>query len=537
MLYGSSALNGVVNFRTADASNIPETKFYAETGIYGKPKNKDWAWWSTPRLFNSAGFSHLRKSGNTDFGIGVNLMADNGYRKYNDEKLGRLNLKIKHFSKKVDGLNYGTNISAGVTNKTDFVLWDNATTGALMQDTSSVSELNGIFLSADPFLSLKTRKKITHDIRTRVQYSENKFPVRYRNNASSTYFYGEYQFRGEITEILSLTSGVSAYYSIIESEFFGDHKGSNFAGYTQLELDPIKRLKFVAGVRLEQNALDGIKDRLVPVFRTGVNFQAAEYTFLRASFGQGYRYPSIAEKHASTTLGSVRIYPNPSVEPESGWSAETGIKQGLVIGTLKGEADLALFYSQNKNMIEYLFAIYEDPPLSGNSGYGFQATNLEQSRVYGTEATLLLRGNIKNILFTTTAGYSFIYPVEYSRYTGKSSDTFLKYRRKHSASFAINANYKNVTAGFNIYGKSKLLNIDDVFVNPSSREQILPGFFGYWTENNRGYLIADISLNYKLSNNYNISFVVKNLTNTEYMGRPGDIQPHRNFSLRFSGNF
>ena len=26
-------------------------------------------------------------------------------------------------------------------------------------------------------------------------------------------------------------------------------------------------------------------------------------TFIRASFGQGYRYPSIAEKYASTTLG------------------------------------------------------------------------------------------------------------------------------------------------------------------------------------------------------------------------------------------
>jgi len=31
--------------------------------------------------------------------------------------------------------------------------------------------------------------------------------------------------------------------------------------------------------------------------------------------------------------------------------------------------------------------------------------------------------------------------------------------------------------------------------------------------------------------------VLKNITNTEYMGRPGDIQPHRNFSIRVSGSF
>jgi hypothetical protein len=31
--------------------------------------------------------------------------------------------------------------------------------------------------------------------------------------------------------------------------------------------------------------------------------------------------------------------------------------------------------------------------------------------------------------------------------------------------------------------------------------------------------------------------VIKNVTNSEYMGRPGDIQPHRNFSIRLSGRF
>ncbi len=37
--------------------------------------------------------------------------------------------------------------------------------------------------------------------------------------------------------------------------------------------------------------------------------------------------------------------------------------------------------------------------------------------------------------------------------------------------------------------------------------------------------------------NLKISLAVKNALNTEYMGRPGDIMPHRNFSLRLSGKF
>jgi hypothetical protein len=61
VLYGSSALNGIINFRTADATKIPDTKFFAETGIYGKPKNKNWIWWNSPRMFSDISFSHLQK--------------------------------------------------------------------------------------------------------------------------------------------------------------------------------------------------------------------------------------------------------------------------------------------------------------------------------------------------------------------------------------------------------------------------------------------------------------------------------------------
>jgi outer membrane receptor for Fe3+-dicitrate len=53
VLYGSSALNGIINFRTADATNIPNTQFFAETGIYGKPKNKNWVWWNSPNVFSA----------------------------------------------------------------------------------------------------------------------------------------------------------------------------------------------------------------------------------------------------------------------------------------------------------------------------------------------------------------------------------------------------------------------------------------------------------------------------------------------------
>jgi len=347
--------NGVINFEDCRCIKYSSDKFFTEAGVYGNPPNSAWKWWNTPRFSGNASFSHLQKIKNTDLGLGLSLSSDMGYRKYNNESLGRISLRLKHHSSRVEGLKYGLNITGGKSYKTDFVLWEDALDGGLKQDTSTVSRLHGYYFSADPFVSFGKRGKVRHDIRMRLQSSENRFPVRSANNSGTLSLYGEYQFWYGFSDNLSMTAGLAETSSLIRSAFYGDHRGLNMAGFAQAELRLFSRLKVTGGIRVEQNILDGERDRVVPVFRTGLNFQAAEYTFLRASFGQGYRYPSVAEKHASTTLGSVRIFPSPSVKPESGWNTETGIMQAFMIGRIRGVGDLSLFLSQNRDMIEYVF--------------------------------------------------------------------------------------------------------------------------------------------------------------------------------------
>jgi outer membrane cobalamin receptor len=536
VLYGSSALNGIINFRTADASAVPNTQFFAETGIFGNPRNMNWKWWSSPRIFSTLSFAHLQKYGNTDIGFGINLLADNGYRKLNDESLCRLNIRIKHHNEKVKGLVYGLNINSGYRVKRDFVLWEDATYGALKQDTSTVALLHGTYLTLDPYISFNNSGRFTHDLRTRFQLSNNRFPEREQNNSDAYSFYSEYQLHYRALKFLNITAGLTENYSKVISKFYGDHKGLNIAGFTQLELNPLPRVKLVAGVRVEQNSLDNTRDKVVPIFRTGINWQVAGYTFLRASFGQGYRYPSIAEKYASTTLGSVKIFPNPYVKAESGWSAEAGIKQGILFGETKGQADLSVFMSQNMDMIEYLFGNYPDP-VTGTFSYGFLATNVEFSRVYGSEIEFSLSRAFGKVNTALTGGYTYIYPVEFNQATHKNTDIYLKYRRKNAAQLSLNTSYKRYELGFNLFAKSKILRIDDVFLNPVTREQILPGFYDYWQTHNTGYFTVDGNFGYRLSNVLTLSLAVKNITNTEYMGRPGDIQPQRNYSIRLTGNF
>ncbi|HEX2969578.1 MAG TPA: TonB-dependent receptor [Bacteroidales bacterium] len=533
VLYGSSALNGVINFRTASAGDDPDTRFFAEAGMFGKPGNLNWKWWNKPRVFSTLSFSQLQKTGRNDIGLGLNYTDDKGYRKFNGESLIRANLRVKHYSK-IEGLEYGMNINSGYTDKTDFVLWENAETGALKQDTSSVAALHGIFYAFDPFISYKKRK-LTNDIRFRLQSSENRFPVRSENNSEASSVYGEYQSAYSFSGQLSATAGVALNHSNIKSEFYGDHKGLNLAGFLQAEARPWQKVSISAGVRIEHNSLDGADDKTVPVFRSGVNWQLAQYTFLRGSFGQGYRYPSVAEKHASTTLGAVKIVPNPDIKAETGWSSELGLKQGLLLGNITGQADVAFFVSQNRDLIEYVFGYYQDI-LTGIYDFGFRASNVEQSGISGIETEIELTGTTGNLRYYINGGYTYINPVEINS-TGKSSGKYLKYRRKHSLKLSVGADFYKLQAGFSLFYRSSILAIDDVFTNELTRERILPGFYDYWLKNNNGYFLIDGNIGINFTKNYSLSFVVKNITNTEYMGRPGDIQPQRSFSLRFEGKY
>lgn len=536
VLYGSSALNGIINFRTAKPTTTGITSFYAETGVFDKPRQTNWIWWDSPRTFSSASFSHQKRYGNTDISLGSFVLYDNGYRRLNTDRLGRLNLKLSHQNRHVEGLTYGLSINGFYNQKQDFVLWENAQTGALKQNESTAQILHGSSIAIDPSIRFSKEERFVHDLRSRIMVTDNTFPEGGSNNSKTRSIYSEYQLGYKAASTINIIGGLVYYATHIRSIFYGDHDGQNTAAYAQADFHPFDRLKLTAGLRLEQNTLNGISNDIVPLFRAGVNYRILNLTFLRASFGEGYRYPSIAEKHAATTLGAVKIIPNPHIAPEKGWNTELGVKQGVDLGKYEGLIDLALFYSQNNDLIEYVFGFYHDPHTE-SWAFGFKANNIEHSRVYGLELEFMLRPKSNIINHSITGGYVYMYPVEYNPITHKNTNIHLKFRRKHAFNMNFSTTYKRIETGIHLHARSRILNIDDVFLNPSTRETILPGFFEYWTENNKGYYRMDISLAYRISESYKFSLALKNATNTEYMGRPGDIQAHRHVSLRISGTF
>ena len=535
VLYGSSAMNGVINFISREPTEVPYTQFVLSSSAYGKTPNPDWQWWNSPRLNMMGSLSHSQIYGRTGVSLGMKLYTSNGYRKLNDETYGRINLRVKQTSAKNQNLSYGANFYSTFTSKIDFLLWEDATQGGLKQNPATAMNSNNTSLALDPFVNFGNGR-VKHSITGRYMLNINNLPENANNNSNSQSVFTEYQFTSGKGGMFSMISGITQQYNYIGSNFYGDHRGLNVAGYAQLEAKPLPWLRGVAGVRLEEYILDGEAENLIPIFRAGVNVTLAESTFLRASVGQGYRYPAVAEKFAYTTVGSVRIIPNDEIKPESGWSSEVGLKQGFSFGSFSGQADMAVFYSQNKDLIEFEFGYWYDP-FEDDYTYGFKPNNIENSRVYGAEAELMLTHTAGGVTNTLTAGYTYMYPVEFNAVSGENTGEFLKYRRKNSFDMGLTTSFGRLETGINLYGRSKMLNIDEVFITPPFSETILPGFPEYWETHNESYWLIDIFAGYRIGSNYNISAGVKNLTNTEYMGRPGDVRPHRLFSLQFTGIF
>ena len=536
-LYGSSALNGVINLRTATPGNEPSTKFTAFGGMYTEPKRKEMSWWwDNYPLFAGASFSHLRKIGDVDLVAGAHAFSDPGYRKDNFEKRVRFNIGVKHRPRRIEGFSYGVNTNFQAQNTSDFLIWLDADSGAWVQNPDVISPTYGARFNIDPFVTYYYGNGNRHSLRTRFYRTYNRFKENEDKNNGSDLYYAEYQYHKVFKKNLNWTIGTAGSYAETRANLFGDHFSSTIALYTQLDKKFFNRLSASFGVRWERYTLDNSIDASKPVARGGLSYQAAEFTFIRASLGQGYRFPSIAEMYTSTSLGSLNVFPNPDLKPETSWSAEVGAKQGLKMGNWNGYVDAALFWSEYEDMIEFTFGVYltDSTSIPTLDNLGFKSLNIGNARIAGLDLVFGGAGSFANTTMNFFAGYTFMDPVDLSADT--LEDDILKYRYRHSFKGDVEFIFNRFSTGLNFVYNSNIERIDAAFEDKILGREIFPGLKDYRAENDKGFIAFDFRIAYRVSASSRISLFIKNIFNREYMGRPGDIQPPRNISLQYSLN-
>lgn len=535
-LFGSSAMNGVINVRTGYAGSKPETSINWQTGWYDEPKREELKWWgSKPQLYKGLSFNHKQKVNQLDLVVGGNAYFDDGYRMGESEERYRINANTRYRFKKVEGLSAGINANITFNTGGNYLLWENDSSGAyipqggLADSTTTISYYETTRTMIDPFLTYTGKKGSTHKLRTRYFKSANRNNTAQQAFASS--YYAEYQYQKRFGEKVTLTGGIVDQYADINSELYENHTSNNLAGFAQADL-VLWRFNVSLGGRIESNQIDGEKTETIPVLRSGMSYRVFKHTHLRASYGQGYRYPSIAEKYVSTQVGNIVIYPNDSIESEKGWSAEIGLKQGFRIGGWEGYIDAAWFQSEYRDMMEFTFGVYgtfADPFF----GFGFKSLNIGNTRITGYDLGLVGDGMIGNMPMTLFCGYTYIDPiytdfdpaVDTVKYNSANFN-ILKYRYKQLFKGDIEINPGLWMFGISARYNSFMENIDKAF------EQLIPGVKSYREEHNEGDWVWDLRAGYRITDQFRFSVIVRNLLNHEYMGRPADMQPPRSYTLQ-----
>ncbi len=562
-LYGSSAINGIINLRSAEPVSKPFFQVAAFGTMYNNPRDnvdstgRQKAFWNeidSAQTPHQAGLSlaYRKKFGQFDLTAGGYFFKEESFRQGEFDNRGRINLLTRYRFRKVDGLSIGLNLISQVGESGSFFLWNGDGAGAYrfwdLVGTPTIT--NGFRLTVDPFLNYFDGNGNRHRVQLRYNQVDNDNSNSQGN--FSKFYYGEYQYQRQFEDLdMTITAGGVANYVTVTADLYADSvrvgdefvtvgdplDGSNFAGYAQLDKKFFGNLNVTLGGRLEANKISFTDAEQKFVFRAGANYQAAEYTFIRASWGQGYRFPTIAEKFIQTGLGgeganplSPVVAPNPDLVSETGWNAEIGIKQGLRIGSFDMLVDLAGFYQQYKDMMEFTFFLV--PPVTP----GFQSRNIGDTRIYGTEVTLGGQGKLGKHPITLMGGYTFINPT-YRDFTDEineltsSDENVLTYRNRHTFKAESDITLGKITLGTNVQYYSFMESIDQIFV------VLLPGVEEFRAANNNGDWIWDLRAGLNIGQHVNVTALVRNVTNREYALRPARIDGPRNYTLRVSYTF
>ncbi len=416
---------------------------------------------------------------------------------------------------------------------------------------------------ADPFIKYFDKLGNQFSFKNRVYYGNTNAT----NNQSNRYttLYDEVKFSRRFSKLgdFTVVAGIVNIFSHSEGQVFsgilapdgttsanqsGQFNSENASVYVQLSKKFWKRLTIEAGARYEYyNIAELVESK--PIFRAGLNLQAAKGTYIRASAGQGYRAPSIGERYITTNSGGFGFYPNPTLQSENCNSYEVGIKQVFKVGKFASMFDLAGFYEDYYNYIEFNFGMWGHSS-NFQKNMGFKFLNTGPARIYGLDFTYAGEGKLaKDLELSVLIGYTYTVPeatkpnyvyyvndgppkVSYT-YANTSSDTtgnILKYRIQNLVKSDFQFTFKKrFSAGITGRYYGYMQNID-IFLY-SLDKAMHSGIVKYREQHHDGNFIVDFRMGYAFGI-FKVSVMVNNVMNTEYSLRPVTIEAPRTTSVQ-----
>jgi iron complex outermembrane receptor protein len=529
VLFGSGALGGAIHLRSQWPGINPGGMLQTYALGYDHPPARftDPYPGRMPLQTGINGF-YQQNSGKLDWTVGSMALTDPGFREGEFGNRLRANTALRYRLNSKLMLSLAANL---MTEKNgNFLFWNNLDSAHFPAAGTNDTLLSRRAM-VDPVLRYTDPWGNNHALKNRWYFTQNLGDS--DRNVRGMMRYHEYQFQrrfvGPVQSAWISNSGITYLYNNVQSEgLYGDRNSRSVAVYTQVDIQA-GRLGFSLGGRMESTRIESDPLIRFPVFRSGLTYALASATRLRASVGQGFRAPSVAERYVRAVGGAVEVLPNPALRPEQGWSGEVGLRQGFKIGSVKGGLDFATFYTRYTDMIEFSFRLWPD-------GAGFKAINLLNTKavMWGMEASTEGQARIGTNSFRWMMGYTFTQPTQYAMPIPREPEYIvedtLKYRSRHLWRSDLLWERGRIQAGVNLRYNSFMLKIDDIFYS------FIPGTGEFRNQNNHGDWIADLRTAFQIQQQFKLSVLVRNAFNRAYAVVPGNLGPPRAFLLQAQWN-
>jgi outer membrane receptor protein involved in Fe transport len=582
VLSGSAALSGSINIRTAYPTSKPLTKVILYSGLYSRPQEDGATWYNDVPLIAGATFLHSKKHKQWDMVFGGNFNYDHGYigppvsdsgvwadtvsnftNKQMVSKRGRINFNLSRRDKKIKGLQYGINGNFMLQETNMPLAWLNDTNGLYRAYPGAMFLQKQLIFNLDPYIVYATKQGARHSLRTRIFRTVNEMSAGQSNQA--TVFYGDYQFKNTIKQLTSVDfiGGITSQFTHSYSNIYiGSGRPTNqllnLSAYAQAEKKFWDRWTISLGGRLEYFQLNDTTRALKPIFRAGTSVKLLQATFLRASYGQGYRFPTITERFIRTGVGNFGVFANPNLKPESSWNAEVGLKQGFKIGKVMSFIDVAGFWQEYQNTIEYMFGFWSTSVENLANTAGFKFLNTGKSQVKGIDASIagtIELGKKSDLTFlcgytyivpkTLTPDYVYAYDSLNTKYTFNATSLdsvsrILKYRFLHNLKVDMEYTFaKKLSIGFSAKYYSKIVNMDAIIRDFEELTHMLYfmqniRYMDYYNAHRHGNWIFDARISYLLKDKHRFALIGSNILNKTYSLRPLKIEPPRTVMLQYT---
>lgn len=588
VLYGASALNGIIHLKTAEPKNEPYSSLSFYHKLHGKPARSISKWWNTPRHISGVTFAHRRKIGRLDLTFGANLHDNQSYLDGADERHSRFTMNLR-YRPKFQRLTFGLNANYTNSYEQIYIIWKNSEDGIFRSDDDEPKYYQFLNFNVDPWVNYFDRWNGKHTLKTRY-YKTRQYISRGTNDGDLMNV--DYQYLKETKINLNFIVGSNYMFRRMFNHDAGTGESFN-ASQTSLFAQADQRIgkhNFSAGVRLETYRIDRKQSELIPSFRAGANFKVGKRSNLRASFGQGYRLPSFIESFVNVTAGEyINILPNPFLKPEEGWSSEIGWRTSFGNRKTGGFFDFATFWQEYENMIEFQFGFYQeeldslialglievDDLNNPIAAFGFRSNNLNKTRIAGFETTFNLTHHFNDAnKFTGNFGYTYVYPIDLSSYQSideNAPDTItnlikpgqfiknaigafvsdpsdpelndlLKYRFRHTVTGDFEYSGSKFDLGFNLNFYSHMEEIDEIFYGEGefaniikvvdSDGQPINGLKEWREANSGGIWVLNARAAYKVNDNFRLLLGVENFLNKEYAIRPARLEAPRTYVMQ-----